>query len=187
MAVADRGHRTLVTGAASSGKSCWAEILAVRSGLPVTYLATGPLLNDDPDWQDRLQRHRERRPGSWRVCEVSLELPAEIGRCPAGELALVDSLGTWVAASLALAPLPWAEQVECLMQAVQQTPAALILVGEEAGWGVSPATAIGGLFRQRLGELQRQLAPLCDSSWLAVHGRAIEISKLGEAIPQEDR
>jgi adenosylcobinamide kinase/adenosylcobinamide-phosphate guanylyltransferase len=77
--------------------------------------------------------------------------------------------------------------VESLVQVVQQTPAALILVGEEAGWGVSPATAIGGLFRQRLGELQRQLAPLCDTSWLAVHGRAIEISRLGEAIPLDGR
>ncbi|MEB3173235.1 MAG: bifunctional adenosylcobinamide kinase/adenosylcobinamide-phosphate guanylyltransferase [Cyanobacteriota bacterium] len=183
MVVADQPRCTLVTGAASSGKSRWAEVLAQRSGLQVCYFATGPDLPGDSDWNARLQRHRQRRPPYWITREVGGELATALQGCRVGQLALVDSLGTWVAEGLELDSGHWAQRVDVLLAAIGLCPVPLILVGEECGWGVSPPTPIGGLFRQRLGELQQQLMPLCQASWLVVHGRAIDLGSLGVLVP----
>ena len=69
---------TLVSGPAASGKSRWAEHLAQSSGLPVLVLATGPNLPDDPSWQRRVERHRQRRPAAWRTLEVGGGLSAAL-------------------------------------------------------------------------------------------------------------
>lgn len=184
MVVAEPISCTLVTGAASSGKSRWAETLASRTGLQVCYLATGPLLPLDADWTARLERHRRRRPSTWQTHEVGAELSAAVRACTSGQVALVDSLGTWVAASLETDEESWELAVHGLVSAIQERTVPLILVGEECGWGVSPPTRIGGLFRQRLGELLQLMTPLCDASWLVVHGRAIELDRLGLLIPE---
>ena len=144
---AEQRRCTLVTGPANSGKSRWAEVLAQRSGLAITYLATGPLLPEDASWQQRLARHRQRRPAQWITREVGLELAEAISAASAHQLLLVDSLGTWVVAALGDSSRDWELRQTALLGAIRTARGPLILVGEETGWGVSPATAIGGLFR----------------------------------------
>ncbi len=175
---------TLVSGPAASGKSRWAEHLAHSSGMAVVVLATGPALPDDPSWQRRLRRHRQRRPPSWRTLEVGGDLSAALRTFEPGDLALVDSLGTWVAAHLERESSQWDAEISTLMEALQACPAPVVLVSEEAGWGVVPVTAAGGRFRDRLGDLQQRLAPLCPSAWLVVQGRAIHLSRLGGVVPE---
>lgn len=177
------GRCTLVTGPASSGKSLWAETLALRSRLPVVYLATGPQRPDDAAWQERLRRHRQRRPSHWRCQEVGLDLVAALARAEAGTLVLVDSLGTWVAAGLDLDESAWFAQCSALSDVVRRAAAELVLVGEETAWGVVPPTAVGGRFRQRLGSLLQQLMPACDAAWLVLHGRALNLLGLSEPVP----
>jgi adenosylcobinamide kinase/adenosylcobinamide-phosphate guanylyltransferase len=188
MVVADQppaAHLTLVSGPARSGKSRWAEHLARLSGLAVVYIATGPLLPDDPAWQARLALHRSRRPSDWRSLEVEGCLAAALGGLTKGELALVDSLGTWVAAHLDLERPAWQERCDELHQAMQRSCSPLVLVCEETGWGVVPATVAGGRFRDRLGLLQQRLASHADASWLVLQGRAIDLLSLGQPVPGE--
>ena len=173
---------TLVTGPASSGKSLFAEQLAMAAGRPVTYLATGPQRPDDRDWQDRLQRHRQRRPKTWQCFEVEQDLAPALLSCSAGQLALVDSLGTWVASVLELSSDSWNGRCRDLLDTINRCEANLILVAEEASWGVVPATAIGGLFRQRLGQLLQDLMPCCDGAWLVMHGRAIDLLAISQPV-----
>lgn len=173
----------MVSGPAASGKSRWAEHLSQSSGRPVVVLATGPELPDDPSWQARLARHRQRRPPTWRTIEVGGNLAHALHEMREGELALVDSLGTWVAAHLNQSMPQWQHEVMALLQSVRKSTCSLVIVSEETGWGVVPATKGGGRFRDRLGELQQQLTPLCDAAWLVIHGRAIDLEKLGEVVP----
>lgn len=177
---------TLVSGPAASGKSRWAEHLAHSSGHAVVVLATGPDLPDDPSWQQRLDRHRQRRPPSWRTLEVGGELSSGLLLLKSGELGLVDSLGTWVAAHLESERMAWQEQVDTLVSTIRLLSCPLVLVSEEAGWGVVPMTAAGGRFRDRLGELQQQLAPHCDAAWLVLQGRAIDLSPMAQLVPSID-
>jgi len=60
------GRRLLVTGGARSGKSHHAESL-VLGRAPVTYVATAPTYPDDPEWVERIARHRHRRRLGGRV------------------------------------------------------------------------------------------------------------------------
>jgi adenosylcobinamide kinase/adenosylcobinamide-phosphate guanylyltransferase len=174
---------TLVSGPAASGKSRWAEHLALRSGHPVVVLATGPDLPDDISWQERLERHRQRRPSSWRTLEVGGELCSGLLSLSHHELGLVDSLGTWVAAHLDLDRLAWQDHVHSLLSTIQQVSSPLVLVSEETGWGVVPMTAAGGRFRDRLGELQQGIAPYCQEAWLVSQGRALNLAQLGQLVP----
>jgi adenosylcobinamide kinase/adenosylcobinamide-phosphate guanylyltransferase len=173
----------LITGPARSGKSRWAEQRASRSGLKVCYLATGPLLPDDPDWQERLRQHRLRRPSHWQCEEVGLALPDAIERLSAGDIALVDSLGTWVSAGLDLADQSWHEQTSRLLEGLASCGSRVLLVSEQVGWGVVPPTAIGGRFRDRLGRLEDQISGLCEHLWLVVAGRALDLLPLSEPVP----
>ncbi|MDP5017176.1 MAG: bifunctional adenosylcobinamide kinase/adenosylcobinamide-phosphate guanylyltransferase, partial [Dolichospermum sp.] len=60
----------LVTGAARSGKSEWAEDLAINSGKTVVYIATATQNPDDQEWQERIQKHQQRRPQDWITLSV---------------------------------------------------------------------------------------------------------------------
>jgi adenosylcobinamide kinase/adenosylcobinamide-phosphate guanylyltransferase len=173
---------TLISGPAGGGKSRWAEQLAANSGLRVVYLATGPLLEDDTDWQERLRRHRDRRPQSWSCREVQGALSAALAELQSGEIGLVDSLGTWVAAHLELEEDCWRQHCDALFAAVEASSAPLLLVCEEVGWGLVPATAAGGRFRSRLAPLQRRLAAAAGACWLVLQGRALDLRALGVAV-----
>lgn len=147
------------------------------------YIATGPRRPDDPDWQRRLDAHRRRRPAHWELWEVEGELGAALGRVPAGHLLLIDSLGTWLAHHLQLDAPAWESRQQQLLEALLHCGAPRLLVCEETGWGVVPSTAVGGLFRDRLGRLQQILHAHCEASWLVVHGRALDLLALSQPVP----
>ncbi|MFZ0407246.1 MAG: bifunctional adenosylcobinamide kinase/adenosylcobinamide-phosphate guanylyltransferase [Cyanobium sp.] len=178
-------HLTLVSGPAGGGKSRWAEHLASSSGRSVVYLATGPLLPQDESWQRRLERHRRRRPADWDCREVQADLARELERLQPQQIALVDSLGTWVAAWLEISPEAWEQTCTDLLAALATTPAPLVLVCEETSWGVVPPTAVGGRFRERLARLQARIGRCCDRSWLVLQGRALDLHALGLPVPPE--
>lgn len=175
---------TLVSGPSRSGKSRWAEHLVAGRGKPVLYVATGALAADDPAWQRRLQLHRQRRPGHWATWEVQGQLEEALGRAPADHQLLIDSLGTWLAHHLDLDAESWEQRQLGLLEALRTCAAPQVLVTEETGWGVVPATAVGGRFRDRLGALQQRLQPLAQASWLVIQGRALDLHALSQPVPE---
>lgn len=185
MAVDSTSRLTLISGPAGGGKSRWAEHLAQISGQTVTYLATGPQRPDDSAWQDRLRRHRDRRPQHWQCLEVGAELAEALVALPSDQLALVDSLGTWVAAHLERPAEDWQGISRELLAALALPGGPVLIVVEECGWGVVPATALGGLFRERLAAIQQQLALRAGASWLVLQGRALDLQRLGQPVPPE--
>lgn len=177
----------LVLGPARSGKSRWAEHLAASSGLEVVYVATGPSRPGDGAWQQRLQRHRERRPLGWQTIELPdpSALMAGLASLSDQQLALVDSLGSWVAGALDLDAPSWQSLCEQLLAGLDQLSCPLVLVSEQTGWGVVPPTAMGGLFRDRLGMIERLLVAQANTTWLVVAGRAVNLSALGHPVPAD--
>jgi adenosylcobinamide kinase/adenosylcobinamide-phosphate guanylyltransferase len=96
---------------------------------------------------------------------------------------LIDSLGTWVSQGLELEDSAWSTACDQLLGMLESSPARLLLVSEQAGWGVVPATAIGGLFRDRLGELEERIGRRCCQLWLVVAGRAVDLLPISQPIP----
>ncbi|TVQ13125.1 MAG: bifunctional adenosylcobinamide kinase/adenosylcobinamide-phosphate guanylyltransferase [Leptolyngbya sp. DLM2.Bin27] len=175
----------LVTGPARSGKSEWAETLAESSGQSVIYIATSTLDPADLDWQRRVQLHRDRRPPQWRLQEVPVALPEAILSATAHDCLLIDSLGTWLANLLDQDDTTWQSTVNSLVDSLQQTPATVVLVSEETGWGVVPAYPIGRLFRDRLGSLTRQVGTVAGAVYLVVAGYAVDVKALGRRVGRE--
>ena len=186
----------LVTGPVRSGKSRFAERLALERGGPVTYVATAHPAPDDDEWRARLAHHAARRPSEWEVLESAL-VPgglAAVVRATAGERTLVvDSLGTWLAAcisdrlraggeSAALDAVALEDEAGVLALALTQTAAHAIVVGEEVGWSIVPAYASGRVFRDVLGRLQQQLAMHASHVYLVVSGIAVDLRALGMLV-----
>lgn len=176
---------TLICGPAGGGKSRWAEHLASCSGRQVVYLATGPLLPDDVDWQRRLERHRLRRPPHWTCREVGGELAPALGQLEEADIALIDSLGTWVAAWLDCEAPEWEHHCDELAEALRRCRVPRLLVCEEVGWGVVPSSPAGGQFRQRLATLEQRLMADASAAWLVIAGRALDLLQHSLPVPSE--
>lgn len=170
----------LVTGAARSGKSEWAENLAANSGKSVIYIATAQENSDDPEWQTRIELHRSRRPETWQTQSIPVALSEAIATS-AGCL-LIDSLGTWLANLLEQSEADWQKTVEDLFQSFEKTNSLIIFVAEETGWGVVPAYPIGRLFRDRLGNLTRRIGAIANTVYLVTGGHALNLSQLGTPL-----
>jgi len=172
-------QRVLVLGPTKSGKSEWAEQLALQSGQPVIYVATSQAVPDDVEWQARIAAHRRRRSDTWQTLEVPIALASTLTQAAPTDCWLIDSLGTWVANRLDQADDRWSQETAELLKAIAQFPGTLIIVAEETGWGVVPAYPLGRTFRDRLGTLTRQVAASVDITYLVVAGFAVNLSQVG--------
>jgi len=167
---------TLVLGGARSGKSEYAEKLAARAeagGCRVTYVATA-VAAGDPDFEDRIGRHRERRPDSWATDEPGPELVSYLRAERSTATLLIDSLGTWVASVS-----DFAVDADGFCAALRARRGDTIVVSEEVGMGVHPSTELGGRFRDAVGTLNQGVANTADQVLLVVAGRALTLGKGG--------
>ncbi len=158
---------TLVLGGARSGKSVVAEQVAAGLVSPVTYVATLEV-GDDADLSARVERHRARRPRQWRTVQAGSGLP-QVLRAVAGSV-LVDSLGPWVSAAPAMEV-----DAEGLCQALAERHGDTVVVSEEVGLSVHPASAAGRRFRDALGELNQAVAAQADEVILVVAGCSLRL------------
>lgn len=176
---------TLVTGPARSGKSEWAEHLAHKSQRPVIYVATAQVDPTDADWQARIEQHRSRRPSEWTTLHCPIALAETIRSAPEANCLLIDSLGTWLANLLDQDDATWNQTLQTLLVSLKNSSCQVIFVAEEVGWGVVPAYPAGRSFRDRLGMLTRQIGAIADSVYLVTAGYAVNLSKIGTALPPQ--
>jgi len=174
---------TLVTGATRSGKSEWAEHLAMRSQKKVVYIATATRYPDDAEWEARLQKHSDRRLENWQTLEVPIELAPSILKIDRNYYILVDSLGTWLANLLEQDEETWTKIEKELLQAIQVCAVDITFVSEEVGWGIVPEYKLGRIFRDRLGGLSRKIGAIADVVYLVTGGYAVNLTQIGERLP----
>ncbi|MBW4487851.1 MAG: bifunctional adenosylcobinamide kinase/adenosylcobinamide-phosphate guanylyltransferase [Trichocoleus desertorum ATA4-8-CV12] len=172
----------LVTGPARSGKSEWAEALAMQSGKAVIYVATAQTNPSDLEWQARIERHRDRRPETWQTIQEPFDLARVIQQAPPNVCLLVDSLGTWLANFLEQDETAWVQTQQTLLHSLQQTQSQIIFVAEETGWGVVPAYPIGRAFRDRLGTLVRHISAIAGAVYLVTGGYVLNLTDLGTPL-----
>ena len=166
-------HRLFVLGGTRSGKSRYAEDAARRlGGERVAYLATAR--PGDPEMEVRIAAHRRRRPVAWTTLEVGLDLAAAVEAVPAGHALLVDSLALWVAALIEAGEAA-ADHWTAVATAMGERDAPVILVSDEVGLGLVPASALGRRFRDELGTLNQEVATFADEVVLVVAGLPLSL------------
>jgi adenosylcobinamide kinase / adenosylcobinamide-phosphate guanylyltransferase len=184
-----------ITGPVRSGKSRFAALTARESGYPVTYVATAARDANDAEWNERIERHRLDRPRDWATFETAgcsnFELYDLLRRSDREAVVLVDSLGTWFADRLnelhGAATAEYLEELmargEAFVEAVTDSPAQVIVVSEETGWGIVPENAVARAFRDAMGFTNQRLARLAQRAYLVVCGYAIDVKS---ALPVGD-
>lgn len=167
----------LITGGERSGKSTYAERLALSLSPTPVYIATAHPW--DEEFRERIRRHQERRGPQWTNIEEERELSRHQLE---GRVVLVDCLTLWATNFFFSGKdeeLPDVDQVLSELKAefdrftCQQ--ATFILVTNEIGMGGVSANAIQRRFTDLMGWLNQYAAQQADEVVLMVSGIAVKI------------
>ena len=174
-------RHVLVLGGARSGKTAFAEQLAIRSGSRPAYLATAEAL--DSEMRDRVASHQAGRAGQFATIEEPLALSdALLKASTRHDVILVDCLTLWIT-NLLMANKDVAGAVSQLgATLVELKTAKVILVSNEVGLGIVPDNAMARTFRDLAGSAHQRLAEICDDAYFIVAGLPLTLK--GEAPGQ---
>ena len=161
----------LVLGGARSGKSRFAEALAVATGLPLVYVATAEAR--DGEMAERIAHHRTRRGAHWTTIEAPLDLVGAIDRTRE-QTVLVDCLTLWLANLLESGRDADAEG-ERLATSIAHRAGPLILVSNEVGSGIVPVNALARRFADAQGRLNQTIAAAVTQVFLVAGGQPLRL------------
>lgn len=192
------GKIVLVTGGARSGKSSFAEsTLLQKEG--VCYIATGLVMKEDPEWQERVKLHQERRPQSWDTLEQYRDLASWIDQDNHSDYLLdcatmlttnrlFDLVNEWYPEKGYLSDeqfLSKAEQARILeameaewsqiLSAMKKREATFWIVTNEVGLGIVPDTRLGRYFRDLQGRVNQLIAKEASEVYLVICGLAQQL------------
>jgi adenosylcobinamide kinase/adenosylcobinamide-phosphate guanylyltransferase len=178
----DLKNLTLITGGARSGKSFFAEKIAIAKNNPVVYIATMQRYQSDAEAAERIDMHRARRPTLWATIEEPFDLAKKISELSGIEnVCLIDCLSIWVSNVLLSAgdhheALRAQEQVLLLdtvavISAIGKQPEIeFIIVTNEVGAGIVPDNLLARAFRDALGTVNQEFARSAQQVWLTCAG-----------------
>lgn len=193
---------TLYLGGTRSGKSAAAEAHALRNGGPVLYVATAMPQPDDPAMRERIRRHRQQRPDSWRLLECPRRLAPAVAAAweemrsdapgDGGQATiLVDCVTLWVTNLLLSLPEQQdagalerlvTEEVSALIDLSRALPCRWIMVSGETGLGGIGGNALSRQFCDGLGLANQLLAARAREAFLVVAGRLLRLAPAAEAL-----
>tara|TARA_B100000315_G_C14474785_1_gene540083 strand:+ start:257 stop:814 length:558 start_codon:yes stop_codon:yes gene_type:complete len=177
----------LITGGARSGKSHFAQELALKSGKSVLFVATAEA--SDEEMRRRIEEHRRTRPADWSTLEVTTHLGNEISQKVGGaQVVIVDCITLLVSNILGQHTAQTGEPIDAslvekeviteitaLLEYLNRIDASFIMVTNEVGMGLVPANRMGRLYRDLLGKANQLLAQQADEVYLMVAGLPVKI------------
>ncbi|HET9674502.1 MAG TPA: bifunctional adenosylcobinamide kinase/adenosylcobinamide-phosphate guanylyltransferase [Gaiellaceae bacterium] len=162
----------VLLGGARAGKSALAVGLAREWDGPVVYIATAEA--GDDEMALRISRHRDARPEDWWTIEEPVALREALVKVDAGAYAIVDCLTLWVANLLERGADVLAEAEETAeVAAARESPT--IVITNEVGLGIVPATPLGREYRDLLGAVNATFVARAGEAVLVVAGRALPL------------
>ena len=188
----------LILGGARSGKSTFAEHLAVKSGRSVAFIATATA--GDEEMRERIARHRAARPAAWHTIEEPLDLAAAVLQASKlADVLLLDCITLWLNNLFAQTAMQHESEAgqysasalfdEAALHEIEKLLATaralapnktLLIVTNEVGLGIVPAYPLGRLYRDTLGYLNQHLAQDAGRVYLMVAGMGVDLKRLHE-------
>ncbi|MBB1079438.1 bifunctional adenosylcobinamide kinase/adenosylcobinamide-phosphate guanylyltransferase [Limosilactobacillus sp. STM2_1] len=184
---------TFVLGGAKSGKSEFAESLYSRQER-VCYIATGVVKNPDGEMQLRIKRHQERRSAKWttreqyRKIDKVIENEALDGYLLDDATMLITNLFydfvltktiperiddyLEAASSTEIAEIRQVilEEWRKILTAQKKKHQSMVIVSDEVGLGVVPATKQTRILRDLYGEVNQMIAKKADDVYFVISG-----------------
>ena len=181
------------TGGARSGKSEFAETLALSKEGQKGYIATGRAY--DEEMKHRIHLHQERREKVWNNYEIPYAMSAEIQKvlyeC---SVVLVDCLTMWTT-NLVLQDGEFTSQedinnrerfilseVQAVLDVIRShrgdDEKTVIFVTNEIGLGIGPENKLARIFRDSMERVNRMVAVEADEAYMTVSGMTIDIKAL---------
>ena len=164
-----------VIGGTRSGKSAFAEELALakKSDRQATYIATAEIFDDE--MAARVAQHRDRRGPEWQLVEAPVDLATAIQASDAPDaVLLIDCLSVWITNILVKDMDVDAAQTS-LLSALQSAVGTVIIVASETGLGIVPENALSRRFRDANGRLNQTVAADATAVFFVVAGIASTI------------
>jgi adenosylcobinamide kinase/adenosylcobinamide-phosphate guanylyltransferase len=170
-----RSKLILVLGGAASGKSQAALELAGRAG-PRAFVATGQAL--DQEMKARIERHQATRSSDWVTTEVPVELAIWFGSYGQYYQSIVlDCLTLWLSnlQGRRFRDRAVSEATGNLLRAIRGARARVVIVSNELGLGLVPATKGVRTFRDLAGRVNQQVAAEADEVYLTISGLLLRL------------
>jgi len=176
----------LLIGGAGSGKSHFAQELALKLGEPVLFVATA--VAGDEEMRKRIDQHRQKRPPAWSTLEVTTDVGKNIfKKIGDAKVVIVDCI-TLLANNILnqysdqdkpikvpLVEKRLTAEIEELIECTKKLDASFIIVTNEVGLGVVPPSRLGRLYRDLLAKANQKLTEAADEVYLMVAGLALPI------------
>ncbi|HEX9513769.1 MAG TPA: bifunctional adenosylcobinamide kinase/adenosylcobinamide-phosphate guanylyltransferase [Puia sp.] len=174
---ANKKEIIFITGGARSGKSRYAQELALQLSANPVYVATAR--NWDGDFQDRIRRHRQERDDRWS----SIEEEKQISRLDLrGKVAVIDCVTLWITNFF----IDLKNDIDAVLDACKKEidelyrqDAVLLIISNEIGMGVHAETEIGRKFTDLQGWMNQYIAAKADKVILMVSGIPLTIKSPG--------
>ena len=177
----------LCSGGARSGKSEFAERLALATKGLKAYVATGQAF--DEEMVDRIKKHQERRGEIWNNFEVPLHLADEWENISkSADVILIDCLTMFTTNHMmAYGSIRGQEdanrleqtilsELDTLLDSIQSCEGkTVIFVTNEIGLGIVPDNKLARYFRDIAGRVNRAVASVADKLYLTISGVTIEL------------
>ena len=166
-----------ITGGARSGKSRYAQELALQLSAGPVYVATARRWDDE--FGERIERHKQERDERWSSMESekylsSLDLH--------GKVAVIDCITLWLTnffADLNSDTDAVLEACKKEIDALHQQEAILIIISNEIGMGMHADTPIGRKFIDLQGWINQYIASKADKVLFMVSGLPLTIKNTG--------
>ncbi|HOY70301.1 MAG TPA: bifunctional adenosylcobinamide kinase/adenosylcobinamide-phosphate guanylyltransferase [Methylotenera sp.] len=169
----------LILGGARSGKSAYAEKLAIATAQPVTYIATAQIY--DAEFGNRVAHHKARRPSDWRTIEQPFNLGATLlNTAKPDPCIIIDCLTLWLAQCICPdcerpPTFDWPTERQALLDALAKLAGTVIIVSNEVGMGIVPLGEINRQFQDEQGRLNQAVAQLADQVTFIAAGLPLKL------------
>ncbi len=171
---------TLIIGGARSGKSHFAQELALKSGGAVLFVATAEA--GDEEMKQRIEEHQKARPSTWLTIEATTHIGSQIvqniGKATTVVIDCITLLinnifqqhsnGEEIDADLVEKEV--INEIDELIECIDRVAASFIIVTNEVGLDLVPANKVGRLYRDLLGRANQVLARHADEAIMMVAG-----------------
>ncbi|GGB08025.1 bifunctional adenosylcobinamide kinase/adenosylcobinamide-phosphate guanylyltransferase [Puia dinghuensis] len=168
-----RAKMIFITGGARSGKSRYAQELALQQSNTPIYVATARIW--DADFRQRVDRHRHDRDERWSLLEEEKFLSR---LSLAGKTAVIDCVTLWITnffadlrADIDACLAACEQEIEGLLQ----QDAVLLVISNEIGMGMHADTEAGRKFTDLQGWVNQSLAAKADEVIFMVSGIPLKI------------